>query len=47
MYFTTAGGASIAFGDAIQRGVGTWAWGWGNRMKGEVDAEAHPAIAAP
>ncbi|GGT41013.1 hypothetical protein GCM10010207_46470 [Streptomyces atratus] len=45
MYFTTAGGVSIAFGDSIQRGVDTWAWEWGNRMKGEVDAKANPQIA--
>ncbi|WP_371591717.1 hypothetical protein [Streptomyces virginiae] len=45
MYFTTAGGVSLAFGDAIQRGVDTWAWEWGNRMKGEVDAKVNPQIA--
>ncbi|WP_371594166.1 hypothetical protein [Streptomyces virginiae] len=45
MYFTTAGGVSLAFGDAIQRGVDTWAWEWGNRMKGEVDAKVNPRIA--
>ncbi|WP_371640255.1 hypothetical protein [Streptomyces virginiae] len=31
MYFTTAGGVSLAFGDSIQRGVDTWAWEWGTR----------------
>ncbi|WP_262386986.1 DUF6571 family protein [Streptomyces sp. TRM49041] len=45
LYFTTAGGVSIAFGDSIQRGVDTWAWEWGNRMKGEVDTEANAKIA--
>ncbi|MFD0268257.1 hypothetical protein ACFVGY_17030 [Streptomyces sp. NPDC127106] len=45
LYVTTAGGVSIAFGDSIQRGVDTWAWEWGNRMKGEIDAKANPQIA--
>ncbi|MEV6576150.1 DUF6571 family protein [Streptomyces sp. NPDC051577] len=45
MYFTTAGGVSLAFGDSIQRGVDTWAWEWGNRMKGEIDAKVNPQIA--
>jgi hypothetical protein len=44
LYFTTAGGVSVAFGDSIQRGVDTWAWQWGNEMKAEVDAKANPAI---
>ncbi|MFF4293430.1 hypothetical protein ACFY0N_07195 [Streptomyces vinaceus] len=43
--FTTAGGVSLAFGDSIQRGVDTWAWEWGNRMKGEIDAKVNPQIA--
>ncbi|WP_331736936.1 hypothetical protein [Streptomyces sp. NBC_00211] len=42
MYFTTAGGVSLAFGDSIQRGVDTWAWEWGNRMKGEIDGKVNP-----
>ncbi|MFF9014403.1 hypothetical protein ACF09C_15720 [Streptomyces sp. NPDC014870] len=45
LYFTTAGGVSIAFGDSLQRGVDTWAWQWGNEMKAQVDAKANPAIA--
>ncbi|MDT9693430.1 hypothetical protein Q5762_34920 [Streptomyces sp. P9(2023)] len=45
LYFTTAGGISIAFGDSIQRGVDTWAWQWGNEMKAAVDAKANPEIA--
>ncbi len=45
LYFTTAGGVSIAFGDSIQRGVDTWAWQWGNEMKAAVDAKANPEIA--
>ncbi|MFE9925953.1 hypothetical protein ACFYQA_31630 [Streptomyces sp. NPDC005774] len=40
----TAGG-SIAIGDALQRGVDTWAWQWGNSMKAEADAPANAAIA--
>ncbi|WP_260462899.1 hypothetical protein [Streptomyces sp. TRM72054] len=40
----TAGG-SIVVGDALQRGVDTWAWQWGNSMKAEADASANAAIA--
>ncbi|AJE42000.1 DUF6571 family protein [Streptomyces nodosus] len=40
----TAGG-SLAVGDALQRGVDTWAWLWGNDMKGKADAKADAAIA--
>ncbi|WP_344564192.1 DUF6571 family protein [Streptomyces atrovirens] len=40
----TAGG-SIVVGDALQRGVDTWAWQWGNSMKAEADAPANAAIA--
>lgn len=39
------GGTSIAVGDALQRGVDTWAWQWGNSMKAEADATANAAVA--
>ncbi|MFJ3974149.1 hypothetical protein [Streptomyces sp. NPDC090021] len=45
LYFTTAGGVSIAFGDALQRGVDTWAWNMGNNLKAEADATANAGIA--
>ncbi|WP_405419313.1 hypothetical protein [Streptomyces erythrochromogenes] len=45
MYFTTAGGMSIAFGDSLQRGVDTWAWTMGNNLKAEADATANAGIA--
>ncbi|MFI5671215.1 hypothetical protein [Streptomyces sp. NPDC051704] len=45
LYFTTAGGMSIAFGDSIQRGVDTWAWVMGNNLKAEADATADAGIA--
>ncbi|MEV4191138.1 hypothetical protein [Streptomyces toxytricini] len=45
LYFTTAGGVSVAFGDSLQRGVDTWAWQWGNEMKAEADTEANAKIA--
>ncbi len=45
LYFTTAGGVSIAFGDTLQRGVDTWAWTLGNDMKAEADATANAGIA--
>ncbi|AWI31959.1 hypothetical protein DDW44_26595 [Streptomyces tirandamycinicus] len=45
LYFTTAGGASIAFGDSIQRGVDTWAWVMGNNLKAEADTTANAGIA--
>ncbi|MFI1103192.1 hypothetical protein [Streptomyces melanogenes] len=40
---TTAGG-SIVVGDAMQRGVDTLAWMWGNEMKAGADAEANAKI---
>lgn len=40
----TAGG-SLVVGDALQRGVDTWAWQWGNDMKGGHDAKANAAVA--
>ncbi|MBO7937217.1 hypothetical protein JTP77_014955 [Streptomyces sp. S9] len=40
----TAGG-SIVVGDALQRGVDTWAWQWGNSMKAEADVTANAGIA--
>ncbi|MFF0750383.1 hypothetical protein [Streptomyces sp. NPDC004267] len=45
LYFTTAGGISIAFGDSLQRGVDTWAWQFGNGLKAQADATANAAIA--
>ncbi|MFJ7201406.1 MULTISPECIES: hypothetical protein [unclassified Streptomyces] len=39
------GGRALPIGDAIQRGVDTWAWEWGNQMKGEADVKANAAIA--
>ncbi|MEU8495962.1 hypothetical protein AB0C86_04310 [Streptomyces lavendulae] len=50
LYFTTPAGAagatvSIAFGDALQRSVDTWAWTLGNNMKAEADATANAGIA--
>ncbi|SDN41369.1 hypothetical protein [Streptomyces wuyuanensis] len=45
LYFTTAGGVSIAFGDSIQRGVDTWAWFMGNNLKAEADTTANAGIA--
>ncbi|MEU7558826.1 hypothetical protein [Streptomyces eurythermus] len=44
LYFTT-GGVSIAYGDALQRGVDTLTWELGNSMKSEADATANAAIA--
>lgn len=44
MEIPTAGG-SIVVGDAIQRGVDTWAWQMGNSMKAEADAKANAEIA--
>ncbi|OAR24417.1 hypothetical protein A8W25_18585 [Streptomyces sp. ERV7] len=40
---TTAGG-SIVVGDAMQRGVDTLAWMWGNELKAGADAEANAKI---
>ncbi|MFF3730461.1 hypothetical protein ACFYXM_09115 [Streptomyces sp. NPDC002476] len=39
------GGKALPIGDMLQRGVDTWAWQWGNEMKGEADAEANAKIA--
>lgn len=44
MAIPTAGG-SIVVGDALQRGVDTWAWTWGNEMKADADATANAEIA--
>ncbi|MFJ5637669.1 hypothetical protein ACIQF5_34200 [Streptomyces goshikiensis] len=45
MYFTTAGGMTLAFGDSMQRGVDVWAWVMGNDLKAEADATANAGIA--
>ncbi|WP_156726269.1 hypothetical protein [Streptomyces apocyni] len=45
LYFTAAGGVSIAFGDVIQRGVDVWAWEMGNEMKAKIDGKANHEIA--
>ncbi|MFC4186195.1 MULTISPECIES: DUF6571 family protein [Streptomyces] len=39
------GGNSLAVGDALQRGVDTWAWEWSNSMKAEADVQANGDIA--
>lgn len=39
------GGKALPIGDLLQRGVDTWAWQWGNEMKGAADAEANAKIA--
>ncbi|MFJ9683878.1 hypothetical protein ACIRP2_38645 [Streptomyces sp. NPDC101194] len=39
------GGRALPIGDALQRGVDTWAWEWGNSMKAEADTEANGKIA--
>ncbi|WP_103538609.1 MULTISPECIES: hypothetical protein [unclassified Streptomyces] len=44
MAIPTAGG-SLVVGDALQRGVDTWAWQWGNDMKAGHDAKANAAVA--
>ncbi|MEV5876816.1 DUF6571 family protein [Streptomyces sp. NPDC052101] len=44
LYVTTAGGTTIAVGDALQRGVDTWAWDWDNNMKAHADAKANEGI---
>ncbi|MFJ6655965.1 hypothetical protein ACIQNG_06295 [Streptomyces sp. NPDC091377] len=44
MAIPTAGG-SIVVGDALQRGVDTWAWQWGNAMKADADASANADVA--
>ncbi|WP_241193007.1 hypothetical protein [Streptomyces sp. ADI98-10] len=41
----TLGGKVLPIGDMLQRGVDTWAWEWGNQMKGEADTEANGKIA--
>ncbi|MEI7030726.1 DUF6571 family protein [Streptomyces pratensis] len=41
----TLGGRILPIGDMLQRGVDTWAWEWGNQMKGEADTEANGKIA--
>ncbi|WP_406347565.1 hypothetical protein OH787_34480 [Streptomyces sp. NBC_01547] len=45
LYFTTAGGMSLAIGDSMQRGVDTWAWVMGNNLKAEADVTANAGIA--
>ncbi|MEW1723030.1 hypothetical protein [Streptomyces sp. NPDC093109] len=42
--YVTTGGTTIAIGDALQRGVDTWAWQWGNDMKADADAKANEGI---
>ncbi|MFF6996061.1 hypothetical protein ACFY93_14115 [Streptomyces sp. NPDC008313] len=44
LYITT-GPVSIAYGDALQRGVDTLTWDLGNSMKADADATANAAIA--
>ncbi|WP_370415173.1 hypothetical protein [Streptomyces fradiae] len=44
MTIPTAGG-SIVVGDALQRGVDTWAWQFGNGLKAEADTKANVEIA--
>ncbi|MFF9073129.1 hypothetical protein ACF1A9_12585 [Streptomyces sp. NPDC014872] len=39
------GGKMLPIGDALQRGVDTWAWEWGNSMKAAADTEANGKIA--
>ncbi|MFF1838911.1 hypothetical protein ACFVXE_32690 [Streptomyces sp. NPDC058231] len=39
------GGKALPIGDMLQRGVDTWAWEWGNEMKGEADMKANAEIA--
>lgn len=39
------GGRVLPVGDMLQRGVDTWAWQWGNEMKGEADMKADALIA--
>ncbi|MER7885256.1 DUF6571 family protein [Streptomyces fimicarius] len=41
----TLGGKVLPIGDMLQRGVDTWAWEWGNQMKGEADTVANGKIA--
>ncbi|MEU3281925.1 hypothetical protein [Streptomyces antibioticus] len=44
LYLTT-GPVSIAYGDALQRGVDTLTWDLGNSMKADADATANAGIA--
>ncbi|AZQ73859.1 hypothetical protein EKH77_23930 [Streptomyces luteoverticillatus] len=41
----TIGPQKIPIGDALQRGVDTWAWAWSNDMKSHADTEANAKIA--
>ncbi|MHB9859748.1 hypothetical protein [Streptomyces sp. YIM S03343] len=43
--YVTTGPVSIAYGDALQRGVDTLTWELGNSMKADADATANAAIA--
>ncbi|MEW2494963.1 hypothetical protein AB0942_15720 [Streptomyces nodosus] len=43
--YVTTGPVSIAYGDALQRGVDTLTWELGNSMKADADAVANAAIA--
>ncbi|WP_240661147.1 MULTISPECIES: hypothetical protein [unclassified Streptomyces] len=43
--YATVGPVSIAYGDALQRGVDTLTWDLGNSMKAEADAMANAQIA--
>ncbi|MFF3622751.1 hypothetical protein [Streptomyces sp. NPDC002467] len=45
LYFTTAGGMTLALGDSQQRGVDVWAWVMGNDMKAEADTKANGEVA--
>ncbi|MEW5355222.1 hypothetical protein [Streptomyces sp. 16-176A] len=45
LYFSTGGGMSIAYGDALQRGVDTWMWDLDNDMKAQADNKADADIA--
>ncbi|MCC3774961.1 hypothetical protein [Streptomyces sp. UNOB3_S3] len=41
----TIGPQKFPIGDALQRGVDTWAWAWSNDMKSHADTEANAKIA--
>ncbi|MFC8391201.1 hypothetical protein [Streptomyces sp. CB02400] len=43
--YVTTGPVSIAYGDALQRGVDTLTWDLGNSMKAEADATANAQVA--
>ncbi|MGW7526200.1 hypothetical protein [Streptomyces sp. NPDC054783] len=45
MTIPTGGEGSFPVGDALQRGVDTWAWEWDNDMKAGVDAKADAEVA--